>query len=111
MTKENEDKKIKTPLSQSAFERLVIKRLMQTCNACPAQWEGWIEDVRMIYVRFRWGYLSVNISNEPTENVYDAVGGKEIFGRQLSDNLDGCLDIDKLIKATVGVLEFPEDVL
>ena len=110
MDKKTETKE-ETYKKGEGVERLVIKRLIQTCTACPAQWEGWVEGGKMIYVRFRWGYLSVNISSMPTENVYDTVRGREIFGRQLSDDLDGCFDIEKLIEATKEVLEFPESVL
>lgn len=40
---------------------LHIASLKRTCIACPSQWEGVLEDGRPIYIRFRWGELSVRL--------------------------------------------------
>jgi hypothetical protein len=42
----------------------VVKRLEQTCNACPSQWEGETEGGLGIYIRYRWGVLSCTINDE-----------------------------------------------
>ena len=68
-----------------------IENLNQTCSACPSQWEFKTDGDRCCYVRYRWGYLSVCVS-EPGGSVKDAVGGVEIFGRHLGDEFDGVLD-------------------
>ena len=93
------------------IEQLVIKRLAQTCGACPSQWEGWLDDGRAIYVRYRWGYLSICISSEPTEDIYEAVRGEEIFGERLGGGWEGVLEVEELIEATKNILKFPESVL
>lgn len=41
------------------MEIIIIEHLTQTCGACPSQWEGELEDGRMLYIRYRWGYLSI----------------------------------------------------
>ena len=89
---------------------LVICDFEQTCFACPSQWEGTLEDGRMIYIRFRWGYLSVSISDNPTDDVMDAVGDKEIYGEQLSDGLDGVLGEAELIEKTKHILTYPQSI-
>ena len=66
-----------------------IKELKQTCFACPSQWEIKLVDGRMVYVRYRWGYLSIRISPNVTDDIFDAVRGKEILGVQLGSGLDG----------------------
>jgi len=38
-----------------------VVELTKTCKACPAQWEGQLDDGRVIYVRYRWGGLSVGM--------------------------------------------------
>lgn len=68
-----------------------IKNVKCTCSACPSQWEIKLEDGRMIYVRYRWGNLSIRISEKATDDVYDAVGGKEIFRESIGDEFDGTL--------------------
>ncbi len=86
---------------------LVICDFEQTCYACPSQWEGTLEDGRMIYIRFRWGYLSIKESDNKTDDVMDAVGGREIYGEQLSDRLDGVLGNEELIEKTKHILTYP----
>jgi len=40
---------------------LRVVRLSQTSPACPVQWEGRTSDDRPVYVRYRFGYLSVRL--------------------------------------------------
>jgi hypothetical protein len=68
-----------------------VNNLVQTCFACPTQYEGYTEDGRPVYIRYRWGYLSICIG-KVGGNVYNAVDGEEIYGEQLGDGLDGTLD-------------------
>ena len=76
-----------------------IKKLVQTLIACPSQWEGTLEDGRMIYCRYRWGHLSISVSEEATEDVYDAVNGQNVYHEKLGDEYDGVLDDTELIRA------------
>lgn len=71
--------------------------IKKTCGVSPTQFEIKLEDGRMIYFRFRWGYLSIKVSPSPTNNIIDAVRGKEIFGEQISDPYDGCLENGKAL--------------
>ena len=82
--------------------------LTKTCGACPAQWEGVVEDGRMIYIRFRWGWLSVRVSNEATKDISDAVGGKEIFGIKHGAYNDGFMEFEELEKLTKDVLDLSD---
>ena len=77
-----------------------ITELLQTCSACPSQWEAKLEDGRMLYVRYRWGYLSVCRSSYPTDNVYEAVGGEEVFGQQIGDDMNGCMSTSEMLSHT-----------
>jgi hypothetical protein len=38
-----------------ADEATVITEIIQTCGACPAQWEGKTADGRYVYIRYRHG--------------------------------------------------------
>lgn len=42
---------------------MIIVELEQTCGACPAQWEGRLEDGRHIYIRSRHGVLTVGVGS------------------------------------------------
>jgi hypothetical protein len=38
---------------------ITLVRVVQTCIACPSQWDGWDEDGNYYYLRYRSGHGSV----------------------------------------------------
>jgi hypothetical protein len=83
-----------------------IKTIEKTCFACPSQWEGFLENGKAIYIRYRWGYLSIRISDDVTDDIYDAVCGKEIYGKQIGEEYDGVIELDTVLDLSKGVLEY-----
>lgn len=71
-----------------------VVRMTQTCNACPAQWEGQTGEGKYIYIRFRYGYLSVQLE------------GITIYGNECGDGLDGFMTSAELASQLLGVLDF-----
>ena len=63
-----------------------------TCEACPSQWEGITDDGQEVYIRYRWGHLSVRVN------------GAEIFSRQIGDGFDGVLTTTDMLAIT-GIRE------
>jgi len=74
-----------------------VKNIIQTCGACPSQWEGKLVDGRMFYARYRHGSLAIELSKDITDDVYDAIGGELIYHETLGDPYDGVLDQSELI--------------
>ena len=72
-----------------------IKKITNICYACPSQWEGYTFDDEPIYIRYRWGFLSVRIGIKG-EGIMSAVGGKEIFYNTFGDQYDGFMDYETL---------------
>jgi len=81
-----------------------VIEIRQTCGACPSQWEGKLSDGRYVYVRYRYGYLSISVGG-PT--VADAVRGEEVFGQDIGDGLDGFMSYEELKQHTQGKIEWP----
>jgi hypothetical protein len=75
-----------------------VNKILNTCSACPSQWEGTTEDNQNIYVRYRWGHLSICF--RPS--------GDEIFDLDYGDTFDGFMDYPTLKKLTAEIIEFPE---
>jgi hypothetical protein len=71
-----------------------LKTLKQTCMACPSQWEAETEEGSPIYIRYRWGYLSVRVGKIGQEIVTDY---EEILGVQFGELLDGHLTTNNMI--------------
>ena len=86
---------------------IVVKEIEQTCVACPSQWEGYTDDGRCIYIRFRWGLLSARIGSPGDKSEFAGVRGKEILRMQLGDSYLGFLDYEDLAKATSGIIQLP----
>ena len=68
--------------------------LNMTCFACPSQWEGMTEEGFYVYIRYRWGYLSVS------------VGREDVYGKRIGDSYDGVLDDEGMKFALRDIMEF-----
>ena len=51
-----------------------VKSITNTCSMCPSQWEGITLDGKKVYVRYRWGYLRVEVDDN------------QIYGKQLKND-------------------------
>jgi hypothetical protein len=84
---------------------IVVTTLVRTCLRSPSQWEGQTADGRVVYVRYRWGCLSIGIG----ASLDDAVANSgKLFERQLGKPYDGSMEIDQLREATLGIIVWPE---
>lgn len=82
-----------------------IKKLERTCFACPSQWEGELEDGRMIYIRYRYGCLYVKISENYTNDISDAVRNKIIYQKYIGGDYDGVMDNEEMLSILKDVIE------
>lgn len=79
---------------------LKLASLTQTCGSCPSQWDGVLEDGTPVYIRYRWGFLRVDL-NPWTENE------REIFGQQIGDEFDGYIGERAMLAIISDVLTPP----
>ena len=86
-------------------QNIGIKYIKKTCECYPSQWEAKLMDGRMLYIRYRWGVLSIRASLKKTDNIMDAVDGKEILGKKLGAGFDGYLDDDAMKQYLKTALE------
>ncbi len=75
---------------------MMIKNLIQTCLACPSQWNAETEDGKTVYIRFRWGQLTVSVGND----MKAALNSKPIFDKEISDDLDGFITEKDMLRET-----------
>lgn len=85
-----------------------INKLKQTCGGCPSQWEFYTFDNRPVYVRYRWGFLSVRVSKQNGTITDAVVGGVPVIGKEIGNAFDGVIGweqvkehLDKLTKEKV----------
>ena len=81
-----------------------VVEIERTCTACPAQWEGKTRDNRPVYIRYRYGYLSVQIG-KPGEELMASLrrqmedGTPDFFGEQIGEDLDGFCELSDVRNA------------
>jgi len=75
-----------------------VSELRRTCSACPSQWEGKVGR-GSIYIRYRWGWLQVWISNDEPEAWRT---GRLVFKQQIDAPWDGFLGNEEM-KAHLAV--------
>lgn len=72
-----------------------ITELRKTCNMCPSQWSGKTSDGKEVYIRFRWGWLYIDID------------GKTIFERSYGDAMSGSLTFAELKDVSPTTIKWP----
>lgn len=72
-------------------QKAILIEMSNTCYACPSQWEGKLNDGRLVYVRYRYGGLSIRVANIASDDIADAVRGNELFYEEIGADLDGTL--------------------
>lgn len=93
-----------------------VKSLRMTTDFCPTQWEGETEDGCPIYIRYRWGHLSVYIAEKGKDPVVD---GQQVISKYVGSRWCGVMSNSELKKAikeitlprritTLGGLNFME---
>jgi len=80
----------------------VVVELEQTCDGCPAQWQGRTADGRYVYVRYRWGWLQVGFGA-----TFDEAIGDETILERLGGSYDGYLTYEELREATSFRVDWP----
>lgn len=60
-----------------------LVRVIETCSACPSQWDAWDADGVYYYIRYRFGQLTVRIGD---------AGSEPIYSETLGDRYDGVMD-------------------
>jgi hypothetical protein len=65
---------------------LYIRDLVMTCQYCPSQWEARTFDDKFVYIRYRWGTLSLEIDDKTIKTI------------NCGDDLDGVMSTEEMKK-------------
>ena len=89
-------------MTNTKEKKLSLKtiELKQTCEFCPSQWEAKLKNGKMLYIRYRHGYLTVRTSIKKTNDIFDAVRGDYLFSKVIGDSLGGTMDTEEMLKIT-----------
>ena len=89
---------------------LEVTELRQTSPASPAQWEGTTSDGRIVYVRYRSGWLEAGIGSSLDEAV-DASASLDgfpdlLYREKIGGDLDGDLTQDEVLTRLSQVFSY-----
>ena len=74
-----------------------LAEINQTSFACPSQWEGKLTDGRMFYIRYRHSVFTFYVSENPTNNLYDAMKGGPLVRHETDEDDGGWMGINQVI--------------
>jgi hypothetical protein len=85
-----------------------IKNLIQTCIACPSQWEAMTEDNRPVYIRYRWGTLQVTVGMPGDKHVLSE-NSRQVLNLDLGrGEFDGVISYNE-IKEYIDKIDLEKD--
>ena len=88
------------------MDKIRIRELKLTSYACPTQYEGYTIDNIPVYIRYRYGYLSIRLGDKDSDIFNAVIHGREVFGHQVGDDLDGYIDIEEIKEYTKEIIEW-----
>ena len=74
-----------------------LLELERTSEESPTQYEGRLTDGRQVYIRYRWGTITIRVSDYKSKDNHDAVVGRVVFKRFIGDAYDGHIEHDPVM--------------
>ena len=71
---------------------VILVRVVETCAACPSQWDAWDASGRYYYLRFRHGRGTVEAYDNP-EFWRQTASGRLVSRFEHGDPLDGYIEL------------------
>lgn len=87
---------------------LTLAKVVQTCSACPSQWDAWTTDGQYLYMRYRFGVGTVEKRPDPDIDSWSTEDSVIIrFGES---SFDGCISLDDFL-TEAGLVMAPDAVV
>ncbi len=76
----------------------VLAKVVQTCAACPSQWDAWTADGQYFYLRYRFGIGTVDAYDSPDSDTWPSFPDGQVarFGES---SLDGVISLRDFLAA------------
>ena len=91
-------------------EKIIVTIAHYECCMCPTIITGTTDDGTTVYVRYRWGRLSVRVDTRDPVPQGGAAGVWIIENQLVPEGLDGCLSYDELRELTADLIEWPDEL-
>lgn len=71
-----------------------VKDLIRYSSFCPTQWDGETTNGEELYIRYRWGVLTIDLN------------GKEVFSVKAGEEFDGVMSDEEMKEFTKPVINW-----
>ena len=71
-----------------------VKDLIRFGSYCPAQWDGETDNGKKVYIRYRWGVLTIDLN------------GEEVFSVKAGEEFDGVMSDEEMKEVTKSVIKW-----
>ena len=72
-----------------------LVKVVQTCSACPSQWNAWDANGRYYYLRYRSGIGTVDTYDDPDWETWEDFPDGKVARFEFGDNLDGSITLEE----------------
>ncbi|WP_068925002.1 hypothetical protein [Planobispora rosea] len=73
-----------------------LTKVIETCSACPSQWDAWTDTGQYLYLRYRFGIGTVEAQPGPDGETWQAVPPLVEFGEP---SMDGDISLEEFLDA------------
>lgn len=87
---------------------ITVRKIVKTCHAYPAQWEGITDDDRQVYFYYRWGHLVVMIGEVGDMDYLAALRGDYVLEICHGEEYSGDIDYAQLKSLASDKIQFPD---
>lgn len=77
---------------------ITIAKAIQTCTACPSQWDAWTTDGQYLYLRYRSGIGTVEQQPGPDPDTWD-LGTDAVIAQFGEPSMDGSISLQDFCAA------------
>jgi len=73
-----------------------MKKIVQTCTISPSQWEGETDDGQFVYIRYRFGDLTIEIADN--KEAWSDGKLRVILDEHIGGRYDGEMDTSRMLE-------------
>jgi hypothetical protein len=76
---------------------IALAKVVQTCYACPSQWDAWDAEGRYYYLRYRSGIGTVDAYANPDPDTWNEPPDGAVAKFEHGDGLDGMISLNDFL--------------
>uniref|UniRef100_UPI003F495FB0 hypothetical protein n=1 Tax=Streptosporangium sp. CA-235898 TaxID=3240073 RepID=UPI003F495FB0 len=76
-----------------------LAKVVQTCSACPSQWDAWTTTGQYLYLRYRFSRGTVDAYDNPDSDTWTEVPDGRVARFRQGDDLDGEISLEDFLAA------------